>query len=59
MTNVTRGHQAAGARETPFQRHARQSLRDAIITYGWDHPVVTAAQRSLFRIHRTDLSLGA
>ncbi len=59
MTSEIRGHQAAGSQETPFQRHARQSLREAIIAYGWDHPVVTAAQRSLFQIHRTDLGFGA
>ncbi|MEM7224055.1 MAG: hypothetical protein AAF495_13820 [Pseudomonadota bacterium] len=58
MTTIHQGHQAAGAHESPFQRHARQSLRDAIITYGWDHPVVAAAQRSLFQIRRSDLTLG-
>ena len=40
-------HHAAAAEESPFARHARQALRQAIIQYGWDHPVVATAERSL------------
>ena len=50
---------AATCQETPFQRYARQALREAIIAYGWDHPVVEAAQQSLFMIRETDHSLPA
>ena len=48
-----RGHQATRFAETPFEAHARHALRAAIVTYGWDHPVVSAAERSLRAIRRT------
>ena len=43
-------HQAFASAEAPFQLHARQALRAAIVHYGWDHPVVDAAQRSVLGI---------
>ena len=40
------------ATEAPFEHQARQALRQAVIYYGWDHPVVDAAFRSVLRIRR-------
>ena len=40
-------HAFAAAQETPYVRHARQTLRKAIVYYGWDHPVVASAESSL------------
>ena len=37
----------AAAQESPYVRHARQTLRRAIVYYGWDHPVVASAESSL------------
>ena len=44
--------QTAAVYESPFEALARQALRAAIVRYGWDHPVVASAQRSLMAIRR-------
>ena len=54
MYDDQNGHQGAGISEAPFECYARQALREAIIAYGWDHPVVSAAERSLMEIRRAD-----
>ena len=46
-----RDHSAA-ALEVPFEHHARQTLRRAVIYYGMDHPVVDAALQSLLEIRQ-------
>ena len=40
-------HHAAATPDSPYVRHARQTLRRAIVYYGWDHPVVASAESSL------------
>ncbi len=49
MTANSCQHSAAAA-EAPFEHHARQALRRAVIYYGMEHPVVDAALRSVLGI---------
>jgi hypothetical protein len=46
-------YQPTGNHPSPFEAHARQALQAAIVYYGWDHPVVASAQRSLTAIRET------
>ncbi len=51
MTANSCQHSAAAA-EAPFEHHARQALRRAVIYYGMEHPVVDAALRSVLGIRQ-------
>ena len=49
-----RDHRPGAAQDSRFALHARDALRKAIVYYGWDHPVVAAAQETVIAIGRSD-----